>query len=69
VQEVLAQNGKTVVLQPPYSPDLAPWGFLFYPKLKLALWGTKFDDIDTISTQSPATLAQFKTQDLCKYFQ
>lgn len=31
----LAKNSTTVVLQPPYSPDLAPCDFGLFPKLKI----------------------------------
>ncbi len=33
---------------PPYSPDLSPYDYFLFPKLKLELKGTKFDTIDDI---------------------
>jgi hypothetical protein len=37
-------------------------------KPTLALWG-RFDDIIMIKKQMQATLAKFKTEDFCQYFQ
>ena len=39
--------------QPSYSPDIAPCDFWIFPKLKMALKGKRFDNIETI--QSNAT--------------
>jgi hypothetical protein len=52
VQEVVAKNGTTVVLRPPYYTDLALCGFLLFLKLKMALKGRIFDDDITIQKQS-----------------
>jgi len=44
VNEFLTKNGIPLVPQPPYSPDLSPWDFVLFPKLKfhliLELWTT-----------------------------
>jgi len=37
VQEVLDKNGMTVVLHPPYSPNMVPWGFFIFPDFKLVM--------------------------------
>jgi hypothetical protein len=42
VKEFLAQNNITMLPHPPYSPDLAPWDFFLFPKLKTHLKGHHF---------------------------
>jgi transposase len=52
VRNFLAKNETTVVLQPPYSPDLAPADFFLFSKLKSTLKGRRFDTIDKIQKNS-----------------
>jgi hypothetical protein len=42
VNEFLAKRGISVVLQPPYSPDLSRCEFFLFPKLKFHLKGRHF---------------------------
>lgn len=53
VQQFLARHKIKQLRQPPYSPDIAPCDYWMFPKLKMALKGKRFDDIETI--QSNAT--------------
>ena len=53
VQQFLAKHKVVQLRQPPYSSDIAPYDFWMFPKLKMALKGNRFDDIETI--QSNAT--------------
>ena len=53
VQQFLAKQKIVQLRQPPYSPDIAPCDFWMFPKLKMALNGKRFDDIETV--QSNAT--------------
>ena len=53
VQQFLAKHKIVQLRQPPYSHDIAPCDFRMFPKLKMALKGKRFDDIETI--QSNAT--------------
>jgi len=46
VKEVLAKKCISVVLQPPYSPDLSPCAFFLFPKLKFHLKGRNFGTVD-----------------------
>ena len=46
--EFLAKHQFTQVTQPLYSPDLVPWDFWLFPKLKSPLKGKKFQTIDGI---------------------
>ena len=45
VREFLAKNSITKMYHPPYSLDLAPGDFWLFPKLKNALKGQIFSDI------------------------
>ena len=53
VQQFLVKHKIVQLRQPPYSPDIAPCNFSMFPKLKMALKGKRFDDIET--NQSTAT--------------
>jgi len=48
VNEFLAEKGISVVLQPPYSPDLSPCDFFLFPKLKFHLKGCHLGTVDNI---------------------
>jgi transposase len=52
----LAKHATTVLLQPPYSPDLAPAYFFLFPKLKSTLKGRRFESTEAIKTNSLAHL-------------
>jgi transposase len=52
----LAKHAKTVLPQPPYSPDLAPADFFLFPKLKSTLKGRRFESIEASKTNSLAQL-------------
>ena len=53
VHQFLAKHKIVQLRQSLYSPDIAPCDFWMFPKLKMALKGKRFDDIETI--QSYAT--------------
>jgi len=46
--EFLANNPIKKMDLPPSSPELAPWDFWFFPKLKYALKGQRFADLSDI---------------------
>ena len=48
VRELLAKNSVTKMDHPPYSPDLAPYDFWLFPKLKNALKRQRFADLSDI---------------------
>ncbi|EFN60286.1 hypothetical protein EAG_04365, partial [Camponotus floridanus] len=43
-----AQKNISVVLQPPYSPDLSPCDFFLFPRLKTHLKGHQFDTTENV---------------------
>jgi hypothetical protein len=48
VKEVLTKKDIPVVPQSPYSPDLSPYDFFLFPKLKFHLKGGHFGTVDNI---------------------
>jgi histone-lysine N-methyltransferase SETMAR len=50
VKEELAKQQVTALLHPPYSPDLAPCDFFFFPRLKEKLCGHRFQSAEAIDT-------------------
>jgi histone-lysine N-methyltransferase SETMAR len=49
VSEFLSKRGIPVLSHPPYSPDLAPAdSFILFPKLKIAMKGTRFGAVSSI---------------------
>ena len=52
IREFLTKHETTVVPQPPYSPDLAPVDFFFFPKLKSSLQGRRFQTVEEIEENS-----------------
>jgi len=50
--EFLAHNSIITLLHPPYSPDLAPYDFFLFPKMKLQLKDRHFDRVEEIQRES-----------------
>ena len=50
IREFFAKNNIAVLEQPPYSRDLAPCDFFLFPKLKIVIKGTRFQDSEAIKT-------------------
>ena len=46
----LPKNNIAVLEQPPYSPNMAPYDFFLFPKLKEVIKGTRFQDSEAIAT-------------------
>jgi hypothetical protein len=54
---------------PPYSPDLAPCNFFFFPKIKMTLKGRRFNDVEEIQAVSQAALDAVQKEEFQKCFQ
>ena len=54
VTDYLTKRGIKTVLQPPYSPDLAPWNFWLFPKLT----GCRYAEMKEAVTKVIDTLTQ-----------
>lgn len=56
VRKFLAKNSTNVIDQAPYSPDMAPYDFVLFSKLKLPLQSRRFDSIEVIKGNSQKEL-------------
>ena len=65
----LAKNNMTVILHPPYSPDLAPCDFFLFPKLKLRMKGRILDITEEIQEESQRVLDTIPKRDFQGCFQ
>jgi hypothetical protein len=52
-----------IVPHPPYTPDLVPCDFAFFPKLKMKLKGQHFIMVSDIQRESQAVLDSIKEND------
>ena len=68
VQQSLANHKIVQLCQPPYSPDIAPCDFWMFPKLKMALKGKRFDDIETIQSNATRELKAIPKSAFEDYF-
>ena len=68
-REFLAHRGIITLPHPPYSPDLAPCDFFFFPKMKLQLKGRRFDRVEKIQRASQNVLGKLRKQDFQHAFQ
>jgi hypothetical protein len=69
VSGFLENLGIPVVQQPCYSPDIAPYDFWLFPKLKMALKGKRFDNIGTIKENMMKHLSSVPKDPFKKCFQ
>ena len=66
VKQFLAKRKVTVLDHPPYSPDLAPADYVFFPKVKSHLKGRLFDSILDIQKVVTSTLNTIAKNDFYK---
>ncbi|UYV63933.1 hypothetical protein LAZ67_2006053 [Cordylochernes scorpioides] len=69
VRDFLAKNNTLMMLQPPYSPDLAPCNFFLFPKLKRPMKGRRYATLDEIKTASKEELKKILKNDFLKCFE
>jgi len=67
--QFLAKNKIAVIPHPPYSPDLAPWNFFLFPKMKLKLKGRRFDTIMESQAETQKVLNTLTVKDFQEAFQ
>ncbi|KAJ4433568.1 hypothetical protein ANN_15877 [Periplaneta americana] len=60
----LAKNNIPVIKHPPYSPDLAPFNFLLFLKVKSLLKGTRFESVDVVKAKAMQLLNSITQDDL-----
>ena len=56
LNHVKAKISTNIIEQQPYSPDMGPADFFLFPKLKLPLWGSRFQSIEDIKENSRRNL-------------
>ena len=54
---------------PPYSPDLSPCDYFMFPKLKLALKGRMFEDVQDIQLAVTSSHRAIPKEDVQRSFQ
>jgi transposase len=62
VRELLAKHSIPVDPHPPYSPDLAPYYFFLFPRLKSTLKGKRFQDVADIQLNTTRQLQAIPKQ-------
>lgn len=68
IRQFLASRQVATLDHPPYSPDLAPSDFFLFPKLKSALKGNHFDDIEDIKNETTTLLRNIQQEDFSACF-
>ena len=58
--EFLTKSNVALVPHPPYSPDLAPCDFSFFPQMKMKLKGNRYDTIEEVQSATRAVLKTFE---------
>jgi hypothetical protein len=69
VKQLLANKNITVLHHPPYSPDLAPCNFYFFPKIKSVLKGTCFVLVENVKAKTTEILNSLIEHDLQNCFE
>jgi transposase len=69
VKQFLANHDITVLENPPYSPDLAPCNFYFFPKIKSVLKGTHFLSAEDVKAKTMEILNSLSESDLQNCFE
>jgi len=69
VKQFLANKNITVLEHPPYSPDLAPYDFYLFPKIKSVLKGTHFVSVENVKAKKPEILNSLTEHDLRNCFE
>jgi len=68
-RKFLVHNSIITLQHPPYSPDLAPYNFFLFLKMKLQLKGHRFDRVEEIQQESQNVLGTLREQDFQHAFQ
>ena len=69
VRHYLNEKNITVLPHPPYSPDLAPLDFYFFPKIKIELKGHRYGTIEKVQKVTTAVLKQITSEGVQGCFQ
>ena len=69
VTDYLTKMSIKTVLHPPYSPDLAPWDFWLFPKLKEKLRGCRYETIEEMKEAVTKVIDTLTQEDIHGIFQ
>ena len=69
IREHLAKNETTTIQQQPNSPDLAPYDFFLFGRLKKPLRGTRYSTRDEVMDKSKMALMAIPQTDYKKCFE
>ncbi|XP_029941109.1 uncharacterized protein LOC115383163 isoform X4 [Salarias fasciatus] len=69
VKQFLMKNGMALLPHPLYSPDLAPCDFFLFPRMKKALKGRRFDDVEEVQKKSKQALKRIFTREYADCFE
>jgi hypothetical protein len=69
VQQFLAEKSIPVIIQPPYSLDLARSDFWLFPTLKVGFKGTPFATMEEIKSNATAKLRKVPKEAFRRCFQ
>ena len=69
VNRYLSSQGWAVVPHPPCSPDLSPYDFFLFLRMKKNLKGKHFDSVEAVKIASQRVLDDIKVEELQKYFE
>jgi histone-lysine N-methyltransferase SETMAR len=64
VKQFLAHKNIAVLEHPPYSPDLSPYDFCLFPKIKSVLKGTHFVSVEKVESKMAEILNSLTEHDL-----
>ena len=69
VTKILTTKSVTVLPHPPYSLDMTPADYFMFPKLKIALEGTRFRSVAQIKARLTAVLKTIPKEEFLASFQ
>ena len=69
VKKFLTKHKITVLVHPPYSPDLASCDFFLIPKITSALKGNRFGSVDAVKAKATELMNKLSEDDLQHCFQ
>ena len=69
MQQFLANHGTAQLQRPPFSPDLAPFDFFLFPRLKKVLKGHRCEAMEDIKQNLKKTLLDIPKEEFTKCFE
>jgi histone-lysine N-methyltransferase SETMAR len=67
--ESVTSNNRVISPHPPYSPDLAPYDFTLFSKLKMKLKGRRFETVSDMQRELQVVLDSIMKNDFHSAFE